>query len=181
MLIPRHRITISVKFISHFSGKTTHCHSEELKLVFVNSCQGILGGKMLFVFHGASVRIHSCLTSIVLKKRNRKPFEKRLDYGDRAARLSGTAAWVQEGSVSTPPADCSPICLTSLYHKLVIIPPRHHDMKIVSVVVCRHDEIEAGHHWWWNAKEKVNVKPHKCELISYCLSEDLLVNLSKPT
>lgn len=94
MLIPRHRITISVKFISHFSGKTTHCHSEELKLVFVNSCQGILGGKMLFVFHGASVRIHSCLTSIVLKKRNRKPFEKRLDYGDRAARLSGTAAWV---------------------------------------------------------------------------------------
>lgn len=54
---------------------------------------------------------------------------------------------VQEGSVSAPPADCSPICLTSLYHKLVIIPPRHHDMKIVSVVVCRHDEIEAGHHW----------------------------------
>lgn len=47
---------------------STDCHSEELNLVFVDSCQGIPGGRVLFVFDGASVCIHSCLTSIEHKK-----------------------------------------------------------------------------------------------------------------
>lgn len=81
MLIPRHQIPISIKFKAiFFSWKDhplilpTHCHSEELNLLFVASCQGIPGGKMLFVFDGAGVCTHSCLTSIVHKKGNREPF-----------------------------------------------------------------------------------------------------------
>lgn len=66
---------------------STHCHSEELNLVFVDSRQGIPGGKKIFVFDGASVCIHSCLTSVLHKKRSWKPFEKKLDYREHAVIL----------------------------------------------------------------------------------------------
>ena len=59
---------------------STHCHSEELNLVFLDSCQGIPGGKMLFVFDGASVCIHSCLTSIVHTQKELKAISKEIGF-----------------------------------------------------------------------------------------------------